>query len=140
MCRHNGTVAGSKNSEGYRYIGFKESGKRRNVRVHHIIWYLCEGEWPGQQIDHIDRNPRNNRIDNLRLATNAQNIYNITAHNDNQLGEKGICWVPSRKRYQVQISIGGRNTMIGRYQTLDEARCARDAAYHQHHGEFARVA
>lgn len=57
------------NGESYRrvwYNGYK-------YLVHRIIWLMITGDWPENQIDHIDGNTRNNRPDNLRDVTSAQN-------------------------------------------------------------------
>jgi hypothetical protein len=52
-------------------------------RAHRIIWAMQTGEWPTNQIDHINENPSDNRWCNLRLATKSENMRNITLHKSN---------------------------------------------------------
>ena len=62
---------------GYKYLDFKFFGMRQSVRVHRVI-YLARFRSipPGLEIDHIDRNPGNNRIENLRAVTRKENCNN----------------------------------------------------------------
>lgn len=48
----------------------------RNYKVHHIIWYLCHGFWPTKELDHIDRNTLNNKIENLREVSRSEQLEN----------------------------------------------------------------
>lgn len=59
------TIDLGRNHDGYRRWTFRG----REYLVHHIVWFLCKGYWPPQQLDHIDRTKSHNRIENLRLAT-----------------------------------------------------------------------
>lgn len=60
----------------------KSSGYRRvrvlgiQYREHRLVWLLCKGNHPKNQIDHIDRNKANNRIDNLRDVSQYANMRN----------------------------------------------------------------
>ena len=70
-----GKSAGTKLKSGNWQICYKKGG----YMAHRIIWFLHTGEDPlEQEIDHIDRNPSNNKINNLRLATRSQNCINKT--------------------------------------------------------------
>ena len=57
--------------------GYK-SGKINGVQTlcHRVVWAIVNGKWPSGDIDHIDGNKKNNRIENLRPATNTQNQWN----------------------------------------------------------------
>ena len=46
------------------------------ISYHRVVWLVCHGCWPMQEIDHINRNPRDNRIENLRDVTSRQNKIN----------------------------------------------------------------
>jgi hypothetical protein len=102
-------------------------------KAHHIVWLLNKGEWPKEEIDHIDGNPINNRIENLRLATRKQNSFNVSIHKDNLSGFKGV----SRSRDKWLARIQGRH--IGLFLTAEEASAAYEAEAKKTFGEFYRV-
>ena len=60
---------------GYLFLTFHIDGVKTHVRYHHVVWLLCCGRWPAQ-IDHVDGNPCNNRIENLREVTVSENNLN----------------------------------------------------------------
>jgi len=101
----------------------------RNYHVSRIAWLLHTGEWPKHQIDHINRNPSDNRIENLRDVPHVVNQYNR--------GE----WGPGRKctgaigvqleksgRFGARIKVSGRVKCLGRFDTIEAARAAYLAA------------
>src|SRR5882672_12644481 len=72
-----GTIAGSfHKSSGYLVIGIDSYKHRQLFAVHRLVWFYMTGEWPKSQLDHKDRNPLNNKWENLREATNGQNKLN----------------------------------------------------------------
>lgn len=95
--------------------------------MHRHIWKLSRGEIPKKlQIDHINHNKIDNRMENLRLVTPAENQYNRT----------DIAGYYLRKdlgKYQAQIRIKGRKTNLGVYDTAIEARLAYLKAKEKHH-------
>jgi hypothetical protein len=104
---------------------------------HHIAWYLTYGEWPTQEIDHIDRDPANNRLANLRSATHAQNSRNRRKKAGSSSSQyKGVVKVgPSR--WDAYISKDGKRIYLGGYYSELEAAQAYDTAAQELHGEFA---
>lgn len=130
-----GDVAGSWNNLGYKRtrIENKEYGVHRLIFLYHH-GYLT----PGMEIDHIDGNPGNNRIDNLREATRSQNMLNGKIPSNNTSGVKGVSWDKSNSKWRAVIRVKGKNTILGRYTTLEEAAEVVKEAREKYHGEYAR--
>lgn len=127
-------VAGYSSERGYRYL----SVNNKNRAAHQVIWEFVNGEIPHRmEIDHIDGDPSNNRIDNLRLVTHGQNMQNQhhPRSNNKTSGVKGVHWDKDRGCWRTHIVIDGRQKYLGRYSSLDDAtRVYRDAAsrFHTH--------
>lgn len=94
------------------------------------------GEFPEQDVDHINGDPLDNRWDNLRRASKHENLRNCSVHKDNKAGLKGVC--VTRKRPTAQIYLNGKRTHLGTFDTVEEAHAAYCAAAEKHFGEFAR--
>lgn len=130
----NGTPAGRENSEGYRRIHIPSMGM---VGVHRLIFLLHHGYLP-EFVDHIDGDPRNNKIENLRAATRHENARNVKTPVTNTSGKKGVYFVKSSGKWQVSIRVNDRLKYIGIYSTFDEAAKARDEAEAEFHGAYRR--
>ncbi len=105
--------------------------------VHRLIWIWHNGEIPdGYEIDHRDLDRMNNRIENLRLATPAQN--NVNKRTSNKLGLKGV--KKNGKSYQARIRINGQRINIGTFSTPEEAHAAYLERAKKEYGEFVNVA
>lgn len=92
------------------------------LSVHRIIFMMHHGYLP-TEIDHIDENKLNNKIENLRHADRSINMLNIIApQKNNKLGVKGVYM------YQGRYCANFRRTHLGRFSTLEEAKFAYDTA------------
>jgi len=108
-------VENKANCNGYCVVRFKG----RNVRYHNIKWILKFGSIPKDKtIDHIDRNPINNKFENLRLATDTQQNMNRESYEN----QKGCCFDKARNKWRAQISINSKNIHLGYYLSELEAR------------------
>lgn len=94
---------------------------------HRICWALFYGEWPQSYIDHIDGNPRNNAIANLRLASPSQNIQNTKHYRSNKTGVKGV-YLHKHGKYEAFISKDKRRLYLGLFNDLASATAARAKA------------
>jgi hypothetical protein len=128
-----GDVAGQTNPKGYRVIRYK----RRDYAAHRLAFLFVYGECPSI-IDHIDRNPRNNAISNLRAATPSQSSAN-RSYWGNMTGYLGVRRDNKRKMYRAYISENGRIKYLGYFKTAQEAAIARDAAALKKWGSFASL-
>jgi hypothetical protein len=130
-----GDVAGGISGRGYVYVGL--DGLR--LKAHRIVFAMVHGCWP-DRVDHINGIKTDNRPENLRAATHAQNMQNAKTRSDNTSGFKGVTWDKRAKRWQAQISVAGRCKFLGYYDDAKEAaEVAREARIKQHR-EFARHA
>ena len=108
--------------------------------VHRMIFLYHHGYLtPGMEIDHIDGNPGNNRIDNLREVTRSQNMLNCKIRSNSKSGVKGVSWDKSNSKWKAEITIKeGKYGYLGRYTTLEEAEAVVKEAREKYHGEYAR--
>lgn len=111
----------------------------RPWRAHRVIWAMQTGSWPKDQIDHIDCCPTNNRWENLREASGAENSWNRRVGNDTTSGIKGVYWHKRDKRWNARIFSQRRNIFLGNFKTREEAEAAASAARKDIHGSFARM-
>ena len=133
---HAGKEAGIITKAGYRYVRFADREKAYAVHTHRIGWALHTGKWPARIIDHINRDPLDNRFVNLREATPSQNRANTPVAKWNKTGLKGAS--PWGKRFRAQIRDNGKTVYLGMFDTPEEAHDAYRAASDRLFGEFAR--
>lgn len=128
-------IAGSKGANGYMQI--KVAGKV--YYQHRLAWYLHFGYWPENQIDHINGVKTDNRISNLRLATNKQNAQNTGLRRDNTSGVRGVYYEKGRKSpWKARIKIDGKFKFLGYFVTKGEAETAYQTAAEEHFAAFKR--
>jgi hypothetical protein len=108
--------------------------------TNHIIIYMHRFimKTPkGMETDHINHNRLDNRRENLRICTIAENQHNSLKHVDNTSGFKGVCWDKNRKRWYARISMGYYRKNLGRYLNVEDAARAYDDAARKYYKEFA---
>jgi len=128
-----GQTAGSKNREGY--INIQIQGCK--WKAHRLALLYVTGYMPAMQVDHINGNPMDNRLCNLREASHTENRRNAGVQRNNKSGFKGVCWSKQNKGWHAQISIDGKRTSLGYFSTPESAHEAYKIAAKRLHGEFA---
>ena len=128
-----GQIAGSPGSCGRKKI--KIDGTF--YRTYRLAWLWMTGEWPEDEIDHIDGDPANDRWSNLRQATRSQNLQNARIGQRNTSGFKGVS--PRKNRWMAQITLHGTAHYLGCFAAPEEAYAAYVAAAERLFGEFARL-
>jgi hypothetical protein len=106
-------------------------------QLHRLVFLDYHGYLPAE-IDHIDGNPANNCVDNLRAVTRAQNQWNAKTRKDNTSGVKNVSWCARDCRWIVQMRSGGRLAYVARFDSLSEAVADAQQARVETFGEFAR--
>ncbi len=91
------------------------------------------------QIDHLNNNPFDNRMENLRIATHAENCSNARKWQKKQL-PKGVSKQTISNRYRARLQVGKKVVYIGTFDTPELAHAAYTEAAQKYHGEFARAA
>ena len=109
--KFNGRIAGNSDARGYVHIGF---GGRKYL-AHRLAWLLHHRSMPASKIDHINGNPGDNRLCNLREATQVQNMQNAKAHRGSITGLLGV--TKHRRKYRAQILANGKKVHIGLFDT-----------------------
>jgi hypothetical protein len=125
-----GQVAGYKMKNGYIMIGISGVG----YLAHRLAWLYVNGKFPKDKIDHINGVRDDNRIANLREATQAENLQNQSKPRiTNKSGYLGVSWRKSEKKYIAQIRVNGKKTKIGLFDDPKDAHLAYVEAKRKHH-------
>jgi HNH endonuclease/AP2 domain len=128
-----GDIAGTVRPDGY-------SAVKLNYKLyltHRIIFMMFNGYLP-KIVDHIDGNPKNNKIENLREVTRSQNCQNQKIRRNNTSGVKCVTLDKSRNKWLVQIHFNKKKKNLGYYQDLELAELVAIEARDKYHGGFAR--
>lgn len=130
--RKTGDKLGDLTDKGY----LKASVGGKPYRIHRLVFLYHYGYMPSQ-VDHIDGNRTNNRIENLRQATSAQNNQNRTPTGSS--GIKGVRWHKQSKKWVASINVNGKSVHLGSFLTIEEAELVANKARQSAHGEFYRI-
>lgn len=112
-----GDIAGSMDSKGYLQIKLNQ----KVYRLHRLIWMWHGKELP-EQLDHIDRNPLNNKIENLREATGSTNQWNTSK------ADGGVSFHKASNKWRARIKIHNKEIYLGIFSDYEQAKQVRDEA------------
>ena len=126
--------AGTVTSSGY--IGVMIGEKRHYA--HRICWAIVHGAWPKDQIDHINGNKTDNRLVNLREASNAQNGKNLKLSSANTSGVTGVVFCKETGKWRSVIKVDGKTIHLGRWPTIETAAKVRREAEIRYFKEWMR--
>lgn len=127
LARYIGTVAGTNRGDGY--IRMHIEGRR--YFVHRLAWLYEYGYYP-KMIDHIDQNPSNNRIKNLRDASYIENMRNRKKSINNTSGLTGVVYNKRDNNWVAQMNIGDKHIYLGAFKTKELASERRKLANKLH--------
>lgn len=132
-----GDIAGSLYKNGYRHIRINT----RSYLSHRIAYSIHHRIDLGQllKIDHINGDRADNRISNLRLATNSQNLLNQKKRTGSSSEYFGVFFHKTRNRWVTRVTVDGRQKEIGTFTSETSAARAYDNYVKQHGSQFQRV-
>lgn len=132
-CVKAGTKAGTITNQGYVRIKILD----KVYMAHRLAWLYVYGKLPNDMIDHINHDKADNRIENLREATNQQNQFNKPKSKYSKSNYKGISFHKKSNKWLAQININKVNTYLGIFDTEEEAALAYQNKSKEIHKEFA---
>lgn len=129
-----GKEAGTPTDKGYLRVKIKGV----SYAVHRLVYYLEEGNCP-DEIDHVNGDTLDNRIENLRPANRSQNCANTKSSCNSSSKYKGVSWHRSRSKWQASIRFKGKQEYIGVYDDEKEAAKAYDDRAREVYKEYAKL-
>lgn len=130
-----GSIAGATDSKGHRQIRFEG----RLYLAHRLAWLMVHGRWPNGEIDHINRVRSDNRIENLRECSHAENSKNSSTYRNNRSGHRGVCFYTKYSKWNAYIRANGRHKNLGYFENIEDAIAARIAAESIYYGDFRPI-
>ena len=106
-------------------------------KAHRVAWAIYHGAWPDGCIDHVNGNPEDQRIENLRLATKSENAMNRKVPANSTSGFKGVSWDTEARKWKAHIKRGGFKKNLGRFHCPIDAARAYNTAAKDLFGDFA---
>lgn len=116
--------------------------KSKAYLAHRLAWLYVYGTWPEKFLDHINNNPSDNRIVNLREVTNAQNSFNQKRSVGNTSGYKGVSFHKHRQKFQANIKKNYIQYYLGLFDTAKEAHeayCRKAKELYREFANFGQV-
>ena len=126
-----GERAGAHAHSGYRRMSINYT----RFYEHHLAWFYIFEEWP-TEIDHIDGDPSNNAITNLRICNRSLNNCNRSQQPASQSGLRGAYLDPRNLQWFSKIQFGGQVKFLGNFNSAEEAHEAFEIAAKELHGDF----
>ena len=130
--RLSGKIAGSLKPTGYIVVEINNV----NIMAHRLVWLMHFGSFEGQ-IDHINGNRADNRIENLRIVTNTQNQWNRKISKNSKTGIKGVRVRPDNGKFEARICVNNKRVILGSYDDLELAELVTMEARDKYHGKYA---
>lgn len=121
--------AGQQRADGYRLIGL-DGGRYLEHRLA-LLW--ADGAWPTGYVDHINGDPTDNRVENLRKCSQAENLQNTLGVSKSRHLPKGVGWHTLRGKWRAYIGQAGKSQHLGLFSTPEQAHQAYLAAKAQLH-------
>lgn len=128
-----GDIAGTLQNKGYIHIHVNS----KKYVAHRLAWLYIMGEWPKDQIDHINQKRHDNRFINLRECSQSQNQGNQKIHDNSKSGYKGVTWYKKYNKWMASISRNGKRKTLGYFNCKHDAAKIYNEKAREFWGEFA---
>lgn len=129
--KKNGKPCGQRANDAGGYACVKVG--RKMLKAHRVIYAIVTGQMPDGQIDHIDQNRMNNRIENLRDVSQSENAHNSKIRKTNTSSFTGVYWYTQLQKWESNICVDSRLVHLGYFDDFDEAVQARKMAKIKYH-------
>jgi hypothetical protein len=130
-----GETAGCTRADGYVTIQYNAIP----YLAHRLAWVYTHGELPSTSIiDHVDGNPSNNKLNNIRVCAPTQNQQNRRVNSNSISGFKGVSWVEERQKWKARTWLKRKYYFLGYFDTKEDAIKAHQSFCITYHGEFYR--
>ena len=127
-----GSKAGTINSEGYCRVSI--DGKKHSM--HRVVFLMKHGYLP-KEIDHINGNKTDNKIENLREVTRTQNRYNVIGYKNNTSSVKGLTFNKKLNKWELSMNVDRKRKYIGLFEDFELAELVAMEARNKYHGAYA---
>lgn len=129
-----GDEAGKGKVAGYNRVSLDN----KSYLVHRLVWLWFYGYMP-KEIDHINHNRSDNRLNNLREVTHIENGHNVSKKTNNTTGYTGVVYHKATGKWLAQIMINHKNKYLGLFSTIEEAvekrkEAEKDFNFYVNHG------
>lgn len=108
----------------------------RSYMSHRLAWLYMTGEWPEEEIDHINGIRSDNRFENLRAVKARHNHSNRGLSSRNTSGHSGVAWNRANKNWRASFRQDGVRVEVGSFSDLQDAIAAYEDVVKQHRGEY----
>lgn len=112
---------------------------KKTLLAHRVAWAIYYGYFPACDIDHINMDKKDNRIENLRLSTRSQNMFNRGKQLNNTSGYKGVSLHKPTGKWDARICVEKEKIYIGLFDTPELAHKAYCKMANKLHKEFSRT-
>lgn len=135
-----GKVAGKVDGHGRLRINIRVLGRQRYMQGHRIAWLLHFGIWPDGDIDHMNHDPLDNRIVNLRCVPHAINQRNLSLSKANSSGHIGVGWCKRFSKWRSRVTVDHKEHHLGYFNSIEDASAAAaefrlSTGFHENHGD-----
>lgn len=128
------------NVNGYYRVHLRKDGKRKTIVIHKLI---AKAFIPNPEnkpyIDHINNNKSDNTIENLRWCTRQENGRNRVLNSNSTSGIKGVSYDKNFNKWKAYVQANGKRQHLGLFNTLEEAKIARQKKANELFGEFTNA-